>query len=161
MFNTCNVFRKMISEEYFQDEQQLKDRIAKLTLIAKLPQAYLQQYFDDLTLQLDISAEKLIGLKLPNQADDVKAINQARQTMLDYISILMVKLSQESKLMQLVEKIDTKNIDLHTMQIRKLLFNNKWIFFHPNRNLKFNQNDFGRLIVIEHILSEDLTLLFK
>lgn len=147
----------MISEDYFQDDQQIKEKTSSLSIIKKSPEVYIHQYFDELTLQIDLYAEKLIGLKNSSQNEDIKAINQARQIIIEQISQTSNKLAQESKTIQLDNKFEASKIDDQILVTKKLLFANQWIFFHPNKNLKSNQNDFGRLIIIEHVLSDNLT----
>lgn len=150
----------MISDEYFQDNQQSLEKFSKLKLLSNLPEVFLSQYFDDLVQQLDLNAEKLIALKNLDQIEDIEEINRARQLMLNRISFISSKLTEQSQNLK-IDITNFRQIDDKILHSKKLIFQNNWIFFYPNRNPKSKQNDFGRLVIVKYTLNEDLALHFK
>lgn len=150
----------MICEEYFQDTQESVEKLSKLKLISNLPEVFLNQYFDSLVQQVDLNVEKLIALKNSDQTEDINEINQARQLILNHICFMNTKLIERSKSVKL-DNANFRQIDEQILHLKKLIFQNNWIFFYPNRNLKNKENDFGRLVIIDHILNEDLSFHFK
>lgn len=159
-----NKFKKMISNEYLESDKNEKENLAKLNLIKKSTLSFVVDYFQNIINNVDIYTETNLSQKDPTQIQDISRINQHRKTILDKITQLEFLSKQNIKYLKGDNnlKLNESYTTIQEIQsLKKLIFQNKWIFFRGNKRIKNEQVDFGRLIIIEGMFTDDLMHNFK
>ncbi|CAF0920211.1 unnamed protein product [Brachionus calyciflorus] len=153
----------MISEAYFEIEREIKEKRTRLKQICHSTQHYLNDYFKNVANDVDIYAETILSKKMPEQIDDIAKINETRKLILDKLKDLEQTCIRNTQFFNLKENLchlaienDINLISNEIQRIKRRIFDNKWIFFRANKRIKSDQIDFGRLIIIQEIFTDEL-----
>lgn len=156
-------------------EKNLRDHVAKLESISKSPVLYINDHFKEIINQIDVHVETILS-ELGTSEKQAELINKNRETIIERL----LKIEQKC-----VKKFDKKKFLIETLplingylgvnlnkiqtdcliqdltELNRSFFDDKWIFFKANKKQKENKKDFGRLIIIDGILNQDLIFDFK